>query len=629
MTAALGSDSATMKRTLWQRLFPSPTGSDKSVVPAIVAMVRLLPQASKSLTIGLGVFMLVGAVVPVFFRVAMGGLVGAIPAAARDGNGSSAAHDVRVALMVIAVAFVASQTFDPIRAVFTDALGRRLNGHLRARVMQAASSSPGIAHLEDPAVLNQVALAQAVGTANVTPRGALNGVVQIASNYLNGFIAGIMVMSFSWWLPWVLIAVQLTMLRYYRRAFHRNVQGITGQAESLRRSAYFRDLALTPGAAKETRVFGIGPWVVQRFSSNWRIAMTDLWRERRTNWRLTSIAPLVFFVVEVASVGYVAHAAYTGDISLGQFVTITAALGALHQFGNLSDHDLNIHWGAPSVTAALELESLVRDPSVAFTGSASADGLPAGEVRFENVSFSYPGRGPVFDGLNLTIPVGSSLAVVGDNGAGKTTLVKLLARLYEPTGGRITVDGQALSDLDPAAWQRRVAAIFQDFTRYQLTARDNVSFGAPDSGADTAGVVAAAERAGATQLVAELPFGWDTVLSRQFTDGTDLSGGQWQRLALARALFAVDHGAGVLILDEPTASLDVRAEAELYDRFLEITRGLTTVVISHRFSTVRRADRIVVIEHGQIVEDGNHEQLLAADGRYAHMFRLQAARFDG
>jgi ATP-binding cassette subfamily B protein len=248
-------------------------------------------------------------------------------------------------------------------------------------------------------------------------------------------------------------------------------------------------------------------------------------------------------------------------------------------------------------------------------------------VRFENVSFAYPGREKVFDGLDLTIAAGQSLAIVGDNGAGKTTLMKLLCRLYEPTDGRILVDGVALRDIDPREWQRRLSAIFQDFTRYQLSAGDNVSFGNPDVAVEAAGLDRAAARAGAGDLVAGLAHGWDTVLSRQFKDGTDLSGGQWQRLALARALYAVDHGAGVLILDEPTASLDVRAEAELYDRFLELTRGLTTLVISHRFSTVRRADRIVVIEHGKVIEDGSHEALLAAGGHYATMFRLQAALF--
>ncbi|HWI62851.1 MAG TPA: ATP-binding cassette domain-containing protein, partial [Symbiobacteriaceae bacterium] len=193
--------------------------------------------------------------------------------------------------------------------------------------------------------------------------------------------------------------------------------------------------------------------------------------------------------------------------------------------------------------------------------------------------------------------------------------------------GRITVDGLAVPDLDPAAWHSRVAVLFQDFARYQLSVRDNIGFGAPHLAGDLDRLRAAAEKAGALDLIESLPHGWDTVLSREYSGGTDLSGGQWQRIALARALFAVEAGARVLILDEPTAALDVRAEAELYDRFLELTAGLTTILISHRFSTVRRADRIVVLADGGVVEDGTHSELLALGGRYAEMFTLQAARF--
>jgi ATP-binding cassette subfamily B protein len=234
------------------------------------------------------------------------------------------------------------------------------------------------------------------------------------------------------------------------------------------------------------------------------------------------------------------------------------------------------------------------------------------------VTFAYPGGAPVLDHFDLTIPAGSSLAIVGRNGAGKTTLAKLLCRLYDPQSGAIEVDGVNLREIALADWRRRLAAVFQDFIKFELPLRDNVApAGAPDEI-----VRAALESAGASNLAT-----LDTILARGYEGGTDLSGGQWQRVALARALCAVQLGAGVVLLDEPTAQLDVRGESEIFDRILNVTRQTTTILISHRFSTVRHADRICVLEHGRVVELGTHDELMAKDGRYRTMFDLQAQRF--
>jgi ABC-type multidrug transport system fused ATPase/permease subunit len=215
-------------------------------------------------------------------------------------------------------------------------------------------------------------------------------------------------------------------------------------------------------------------------------------------------------------------------------------------------------------------------------------------------------------------PAGSSLAIVGQNGAGKTTIAKLLCRLYDPQSGAIEIDGTDLREFDLASWRTRIAAVFQDFMRLELPLRDNVApGGAPDHV-----VLAALDAAGATNLAA-----LDTVLARGYDRGTDLSGGQWQRVALARALAAVALGAGVVLLDEPTAQLDVRGEAEIFNRLLASTRHCTTILISHRFSTVRHADRICVLEHGRVVELGTHDELMMLGGRYRTMFDLQAQRF--
>ncbi len=249
-----------------------------------------------------------------------------------------------------------------------------------------------------------------------------------------------------------------------------------------------------------------------------------------------------------------------------------------------------------------------RDPSL----------LPAREIRFRGVTFSYPGSAPVLDGFDLSIPAGTSLAIVGQNGAGKTTLAKLLCRFYDPQQGAIEVDGVDVRELDLERWRSRLAAVFQDFMRLELPLRDNVApGGAPDEA-----IADALRDAGASQLAS-----LDTVLARGYEGGTELSGGQWQRVALARALCAVRTGAGVVLLDEPTAQLDVRGEAEIFERLLRATRQCTTILISHRFSTVRQADRICVLEAGRVVELGSHDQLVALNGRYRTMFDLQAQRF--
>jgi ATP-binding cassette subfamily B protein len=575
--------------------------------------------------------LVVATVLPGLLRGAMtvftGVIVGAVPAAVAGGLGSPGGRRAVVGLVVVGCVFALQTSMAPLRGALTDMLGRRIEGDLQARVMGAVLRPPGVAHLERADVADRIALAQSVGIGEVRPRAALSAAVSKYGTQLYGLVSVVLLLGFAWWAPLLVGGAWLFLRRAFARRMRGAVQVTALKTRSLRRSGYYRDLALTATAAKETRVFGLDSWLLDRFLYEWADAMREVWRSRRQSGPLLWLSLTALVAAHLLVYGLIASQVVHGQISLGAMVVYLMAVTGVRDIAE-SESDDRLDKGSRSILAAVELDREMSTPEFRLAGEGAAAGLPRDRIRFENVRFRYPDtHRDVFTDLTLDIPHGRSLAIVGQNGAGKTTLVKLLARLYDPTGGRITVDGRDLRDLDPAAWSRQVAAIFQDFVRYQLTAADNVGFGALHRAADRQALTEAVRQAGATEVLDALPDGWETVLSREFSNGTDLSGGQWQRVALARALFAAQAGAGVLVLDEPTAQLDARGEAEFFERFLEMTRGHTTVIISHRFSTVRKADSIVVLEHGRVVEQGRHDDLVAANGRYARMFAVQAARF--
>lgn len=596
----------------------------------MVATLRLLPEVSRRLTVRVVLLLLFTALLPATLAVFTGLLVGTTGSAVTGGWSSAAGRRLVAVIAALVVLFVLQQLSSPALRALSESLGRRVEGHLRGRVMEATLAPAGIAHLEDPDLADQVATAQAVGIGQTTVREAVVGLAMVGSNRLAGLLSAVVLTRYRWWLAAGLLAVYAGLTWVRARLLQGTVAALRGHARRFRRSSYFRDLALKPGAAKEVRVFGLSPWIGDRFAEAWGAAMAGFRSDRPRGWWLPPTAALVLGGTLCLTYALLGRSAARGEISLGELATFAGAATGVGILFTLGADNINISYGTASVPAALELERLVTDPRFALPGTRTAYGLPSSSIRFEGVTFRYPGQqDDVFTDFDLHIPAGKSLAIIGRNGSGKTTLVKLLARLYDPTAGRITVDGVDLATVEPRAWRSRMAAIFQDFVHYPLSAADNVRFGAVGHVSDREALAAAAERAGADEIVDRLPRGWPTVLSRRAKGGVDLSGGQWQRVALARALFAVDAGASVLILDEPTAALDVRAEAEFYDRFLELTRGLTTIVISHRFSTVRRADGIVVVEDGRVAEAGDHDSLMAAGGRYAHMFRLQAAHLGG
>ncbi len=593
----------------------------------VLALVSLLPRVSAPMTALLSVAVLVSSVLPLAVTVTAGLLVGSVPAAVRGGLGSGAGRHTLTLLSVAAILIIFQRLLGPFQASLASVVGRRVDRYLQEQTMAAVGRPTGISHLEDPAVLDLIESARSVVMQGHRPGDAVAALASLLPSWAQALGSAAILVTFHWWLGLAWLLMWPVLLYYLQREYLRVGEVGYGQAAAVRRAGYYRDLALRPSAAKEVRVWGLSGWLTDRYESAWRGAMEPLWRTRKPGRAVLWLSSGTVTAAHLVTFGLLAWAAVRGDLALGALAVYTQATLGAGSFRAFDDVNMILSNAAVAVPRVLALERrLTVEPNDATRSIPPSS--PREAVRFEAVGFRYPGSDTaVLSGLNLDIPVGCSLAIVGANGAGKTTLVKLLCRLYEPTDGRISVDGADLADADPIEWRERVAAIFQDFARYHLSARDNVAMGAPQFGGDMDRLRAAAGRAGALELIESLPNGWDTILSREYGGGVDLSGGQWQRIALARALFAVEGGARVLILDEPTANLDVRAEAELYARFLEITEGLTTILISHRFSTVRRADRIIVLEDGRVAEAGNHDELLAEGGRYAAMFRVQAERF--
>jgi ATP-binding cassette subfamily B protein len=588
-------------------------------------LLRELIPASRPLTVAAGSCVVIGAIMPTLFAIATGVAVGAVPAAVRGGLHSPAGRHLVDTVLVVGVLLAVSQTLSPVQDAISSALSRRVQARTYRRSLAACVHPRTIAHLEDPELLDLVHAATILTPGG--PSGAVRGLLREGGQILAALASLVLVGAFHWWLGVLLLVAELFLRRRTRAIYTKLVGFRAYRISGLRRAEYLRGLVVRPEAAKETRIFGLGAWVVGRFQEAWLATMADVWRQRRGYGRQLAAAAVPVLAVMLWAAWLMGRAAVHREIGVGALVAYVQALMNSLQLGYSSGDEIEESEGAAVVEAVRALERAVTtDARLHLPGNrAVPPGAPAVDIRLEGVSFGYPGgKGEVLRNFDLVIPAGRSLAVVGDNGAGKTTLVKLLARLYDPDAGRILVDGVDLRTVDPAAWQRRVAAVFQDFVRYPLSASANVGFEAPLG----EGHERAARLAGAANLVARLPSGWDTVLTRELTGGVDLSGGEWQRVALARALFAAGAaGGGLLILDEPTAHLDARAEAAFIDGFLGATQGCTTIVISHRFSTVRRVERIVVLAGGSITESGTHDELVAAGGRYAHMFALQAERF--
>jgi ATP-binding cassette, subfamily B, bacterial len=568
-----------------------------------------LPKADRFLALAWWTILLLRGVLPAVFAIAMGVLVGAVQ------NGDSLAQP----LAFMGAIFILLQVLTPIHQAVSANLGDRTAAWLYDRLTEACIRPPGMRHLENTTLATDLTVARDFDLGMTGPPLQISvdfiagGLVEMTA----GIACALVLFGFTWWAPLVLAGAWLAthwLLRESAVWRDRNTDAVRA---AQRDAEYAYRLAVDPSPAKELRLFGLVDWAIERFVGR-RTMLHSLQyeatrlREKPVIWSL-----LIVVAANVIVFWALAQSANDGTLPLGRVVVFAqSAVGAsMIAFGGIN---WALDGAAAPVGAVLRLDEAMGAAGGLPQGTRSANGLPAKEIRFRDVTFAYPGGAPILEHFDLVVPAGSSLAIVGQNGAGKTTLAKLLCRLYDPLSGAIEIDGIGLHDLSLESWRHRVTAVFQDFTRFELPLRDNVApAGAPDEV-----VRHALDLAGAANL-AQL----DTVLARGYTGGTDLSGGQWQRIALARALAAVELGAGLVLLDEPTAQLDVRGEAEIFERILNATRHRTTILISHRFSTVRHADRICVLEKGRVIELGTHDELMAKNARYRTMFDLQAQRF--
>ncbi|MFY1696076.1 MULTISPECIES: ATP-binding cassette domain-containing protein [unclassified Solwaraspora] len=617
----------------------------KAAPVALLSDVRLLTGALRAarppLTSALTVLLVAGALLPPASALAMAHLVGQIQTTGQLGAPLSA---VVLPLLAFVLVLLAGHVVDTAVTPLATLATARIDGAHRARVAGLAAGTT-IAALEDPEVRAMIRAARADPenwTEHTPGAGAVAGLRLAAS--LTGVAGSCLVLAAyaGWLVPALLLPALINGMFRQRDAARGIAIWRSGTIDGARNQRWLA-VATSPAEGKDIRIYGLGDWLTRRIQRHALAMDGPVWAAlaraipREAGQLLLIGVPLVAGYATVAAGAAGAAGAPAGSDRVVAATAVLASGVTIFQTLGWSE-DLRVAVAATGCLRATEdLADRLPVPSTTSEPTARATPPPpapepalAGPplVRFEQVSFGYPGaRRPVLDRLDLEIRPGELLAIVGLNGAGKSTLIKILAGLYQPDAGRVTADGVDVTALGPVAWRHRLAIVFQDFVRYHLPARDNVALGRGDRPFDPTVLDAAAADAGLDPVLARLPAGWATPLARTVPGGVDLSGGQWQQIALARARYAVRMGADLLVLDEPTAHLDVRTEFEVFHRLAAVRGGVSVVLISHRLSTVRQADRIVLLDGGRITESGHHDELIACQGRYAELFAIQARRF--
>ena len=602
----------------------------------MLVLVRYALQLSPAAAMSCVALRALSAGLLVIIPLLVGAVVGRLPAVAASG--------VDVAFVVLIVLLLAAlplrNAVDALAVVPLERLEAEAERDVFLRLGAAGSARPGLASLESSELaghLQRVTVNRSWITSGL--QLVCGGLIGSALTLVGSTVA--LGVVFSWWVALVLLVAAAARSLYGARNMNRQMDAWSSQTEGQKHANY----AFAQGmgrAAKEVRIFGLAGFLRERYWGHITEALRPYWRLRRGQAVEASLVGLAHIALILGAIAYAGWQAERGELSLAAFaatlpLVLAIASANLEQFSEVQRGAAVYRWLQQfSSGGPFELE----EPPAAGAETERQRHRGAPEIVFDDVHFTYPGvTAETLRGLSMTFDAGAAVALVGVNGAGKSTLVKLLAGAYQPTSGRILVDGIDLAELDEEGlrrWQQQIAPITQDFVRLPLSVGDNIELGTGHlwSGAvdreqrsPIDAVEAAATRAGIVELIDGLPQRWATPLDKTMPGGADLSGGEWQRVALARALRAVDAGAGVLVLDEPAAALDVESEARLVSGYLDLARAVTSLVISHRFSVVRPVPKIYVLDEGRIVEEGSHEDLMAACGRYHGMFTMQASRY--